>query len=34
MEAIDCGKCAKAVSYWDRDLYYSLAGPLRVNSLV
>lgn len=33
MEAIDYGKCAKSVSYWDSDLYYSVAGPLRVNSL-
>lgn len=25
MEDIDCEKCAKAVSYWDSDLYYSVS---------
>ena len=33
MEVIDCGKYVKAASYWESDFYYSVVGPLRVNSL-
>lgn len=33
MEVIDCERCAKGMSYWDSDFYYSASGSLMVGLL-